>query len=567
MKANATFSRSAVMKTAPSGLLLILCCFLSGGGSDYAMNEAVLKLAALLVAGYYCAGFSRAIPDRTAWQPLALLALACAIPLIQLVPLPPTIWRALPGRDLASDILDALGQGSRAAPQSLDPTATLRWLTGLLPGAAMLIAVLHLRQEDRFLLLHLAVLLALASLAVAAVQSVTGGHWGVIYPSAHRGYPTGVFANRNHQAALLLLAIPMAAACAKTHAEGSLARWLIPVLSLPFAAGVLATTSRMGLILLPVSFGGAALLLLGGVRPNMKWTTIAALIVATAGMTIVLSGNRVAAYAIDRLTTGNVDRLAFWQGTVRAIAEYWPVGSGMGTFVPVFRSAEQLADISPYYPNHAHNDFLEYILEGGAPAALVVLLGLVWFGRTVFGLSKRVAAEKHSDWTAVCGILLLILHSCVDYPARILFLEALGGMFVGLLVPPPLMQRRDGATRWGRRSRRDGTRRSEPDRHIRIGNADHAAILHSINAKLPVRPAGIVIAERHGGIDDSNSVSPDPKMTGDWIGRDFPYPVDPASQGRWCGPSYHGLGRCQREPLAHRMRKNALNAAIHFHGD
>ncbi len=569
----------------PAALLLILCFLLSGGGSDYVLNETLLKLAALPVAGYYAAGFAGGQPDRAGWQPLGLIALAFALPLFQLIPLPPGFWRNLPGHGLGAEILDALGQGHGARPLSLDPAATLRWLTGLLPGAAMLVAVLHLGQRDRLMLAQLVVLLALISLAVGALQLVTAGQWGVIYPSAHAGYPTGLFANRNHQATLLLIAIPLAAASGKGHAEHAPWRWLMPMLCLPFAAGVLATTSRMGLILLPVSLLAAALLLLGMPDKRARWLAPAILLVAAGGVMLLLRLNGVVAHTLNRLESGNVDRLAYWRGTLRAIADYWPAGSGMGTFVPVYRSVERLADVSPYYPNHAHNDFLEFVLEGGAPAALLLVLGLLWLALATWALRRRSGSGAQLGWAALAGLILLLLHSCVDYPVRILFLEAVGALLAGFLLPearqdgtlPGLQRIRPGSVvalphrlhraSGRRRSFPDGTGSARPDRHIGIGDAHHAHIPHAVDSELPIGPTRVIIAQRHGRIDNRRAVAPDAEVAGQRIGRDFPDPMDPAPDSLWRRPPDHRHRRLRRQPLRHRMGEDALNAMLRLHGD
>src|SRR3546814_8158382 len=49
------------------------------------------------------------------------------------------------------------------------------------------------------------------------------------------------------------------------------------------------------------------------------------------------------------------------------IAAYFPAGAGFGGFDPIFRLHEPLQLLKPPYFNHAHNDFLEIVLDGGLP--------------------------------------------------------------------------------------------------------------------------------------------------------------------------------------------------------
>jgi len=123
-----------------------------------------------------------------------------------------------------------------------------------------------------------------------------------------------------------------------------------------------------------------------------------------------------------------------WEDTRFAIAQYWPFGSGLGTFVRAILPAERLEIIDPAFPNRAHNDFLELAVEGGvfglAIAGIVALL-LAWgFIRTWrSGYRER----------AITGLAMLViigLHSIVDYPLRNMAIATLAGAAAGFLCGP-----------------------------------------------------------------------------------------------------------------------------------
>ncbi|MFI2901517.1 O-antigen ligase family protein, partial [Klebsiella aerogenes] len=60
---------------------------------------------------------------------------------------------------------------------------------------------------------------------------------------------------------------------------------------------------------------------------------------------------------------------------------YFPAGSGFGGFDTIFRVHEPYALLKPTYFNHAHNDWLEILLDGGLPAALLLVVALGWWLR------------------------------------------------------------------------------------------------------------------------------------------------------------------------------------------
>jgi O-antigen ligase len=87
------------------------------------------------------------------------------------------------------------------------------------------------------------------------------------------------------------------------------------------------------------------------------------------------------------------------------------------------------------YINHAHNDWLELWLEGGLPAALLAVSFLALFA---WQCSRVWSNARHqSDNTiaraATIGILVLLLHSAVDYPLRMPALASVFAVLLGLM--------------------------------------------------------------------------------------------------------------------------------------
>ena len=411
-----------------AAIVLIVAAILGGGGRSHALAELAINATALLVLAWLLAW---PLPQRSrgAAAPLLLLAAGAALIALQLIPLPAALWRALPGRELASTIADQIGAGQRAHPLTLDPPATARALAVLLPGAAMLLLVVHMDLGERLGLVRVMIGCAVFSLLLGLIQFLTDGAVGTLYPEGHVGYATGLFANRNHQASFLLVAIALVSVFA---IRRSLSTVLAVVLIMALAAGVVATTSRAGLLLLPF-----ALLPMLFTHVRGRWL-VPALVLLGIGLAVygLVESNAVVRVVIHRLRDGNMGRLLFWEDSWKALVQYWPVGSGFGTFVKVFQTVEPLDHVGVNYVNHAHNEYIEALLEGGLPAGLLIVAGLgwwLWTGFRIFRSKRRDAPLARAAWT---GLGLLLLHSLVDYPARMLAIEAAGAMLAGFMTVP-----------------------------------------------------------------------------------------------------------------------------------
>ena len=79
------------------------------------------------------------------------LAIA-VLPLIQLIPLPPWLWTALPNRQPSAETFDILGQAVPWMPISVSPKATWLSALSLLPPLAIFLCTLLLSYRERRLL-------------------------------------------------------------------------------------------------------------------------------------------------------------------------------------------------------------------------------------------------------------------------------------------------------------------------------------------------------------------------------------------------------------------------------
>ena len=101
----------------------------------------------------------------------------------------------------------------------------------------------------------------------------------------------------------------------------------------------------------------------------------------------------------------------------------------MGSFDAMFRIHEPLALLKPTYFNHAHNDFIEIVLDAGLPGLLILLAALIWWGwasmRAWRSAGKNGTGKsdigKSGAMLPMLGsatLLLVLIASIFDYPAR-----------------------------------------------------------------------------------------------------------------------------------------------------
>jgi O-antigen ligase len=157
------------------------------------------------------------------------------------------------------------------------------------------------------------------------------------------------------------------------------------------------------------------------VAPNLaRWriATTAALL-AGAGLFFTFGSSAVA----ERLAASggqNEFRFQFWMPIASLAWQYFPWGSGNGSFVEVYQVAEPTALIQDTYLNHAHNDVLEIAVTLGLPGlALLTLFAIAWLRASIAVFRSSVADD--TIVLARVGSLIaamLALASAVDYPLR-----------------------------------------------------------------------------------------------------------------------------------------------------
>lgn len=431
------------LSLAAGGTLLLLAICAAGGGSARVDPASLLYLrpiVAVLLAGLILLPVRDAGALRT---PLWLLAAWAATIAVQLVPLPPSLWQALPGHGRFGEVSTLTGEASPWRPISLTPMLTWNALLALLPAWAGLVAASRL--GERALASVPAALLVVAGVSVlfGALQIAAGS--GYLYAVTSPGLPVGLFANRNHQAAFLAATLPLAAVWAWPRGDRPFDRlrpWLALGGALLLVVFLTVTGSRAGLALGGVGLVVALLLapplalpIRGGRRAHRgpRWWRLVPLALALGAVLLAVTlGRSLATERLVALTGTTAEQRTQALPTLLAMVDdFFPIGSGFGSFDPVFRVFEPDALLHRSVFNHAHNDLVEVALTGGAPALIVLGVFLVWFGR------QTIAALRSSDRTriaAAVSVAILLAASMVDYPLRTPLLGLVTALLVGAVV-------------------------------------------------------------------------------------------------------------------------------------
>ncbi|ABC64529.1 O-antigen ligase family protein [Erythrobacter litoralis] len=401
------------------------------GGTAAPLNVLLCFLASLPVL-YMLLGGARAAPlGWPVWLALALYALAW----LQLLPLPPALWTALPGRELAVQVLTVAGLPPGWRPVALDPGAAAISLVSITAPLVLLVAITKLTPGELERVLRAIVMLALLTAILGVVQRVTGGL--NFYDTAHAGYATGLFANRNHHAAFLACALLFLPAIASRESRRDLG--LCAAASIILYVGILATTSRAGIVLGTAALPTAWIVL---VRPGWRVLLAGGIAALVAGWLLL----QVPALApvFDRFgALGEDQRLIMAEGSAAAARAFFPWGSGWGSFVPVYMAFEDLDTMTGRYIVAAHNDYLQLVVEGGLFGLLVALAGPATFA--AFALRNWRGRASAAAWSLWLAGTLLLLHSLVDFPLRTGALAALLALSVAAqeILRTPLPSKRD----------------------------------------------------------------------------------------------------------------------------
>jgi len=402
--------------------VLFVILWLAGGASREDVAGQIVVRAASWIAIVIAVLFARRPRIEEARAATLVLLAAILLCIAQLIPLPPGVWRALPGRAAFTDPL--ISPPDLWRPLSLVPGATVNALFSLATPLAVLVLATGVREGQR-LWIPIVILAVIGFALLIGLLQFTGAQITNPLVNGGAGQVDGLFANRNHYALFLAVGLLIApvwgvGAGSVSHVRAPIALGLVLLLVLT----ILASGSRAGMVL-----GGIALVLgltiaRRGVKSALhrypRWTlsAIGVGIAALIAIFVLASVAADRAVSLDRLVeldTGEDMRSRGLPIVLAIIHTYFPVGSGLGSFDPIFRINEPFSLLKPTYFNHAHNDFLEIVLTAGLSGLLLLGAAIGWW------LWRSISAWRTDSVLPKLGsatLLLILLASIVDYPAR-----------------------------------------------------------------------------------------------------------------------------------------------------
>ena len=436
-------SSDVVRRWLLPALSVLLAALWLGGGvtQDSTSMDEWLQLLALPVLWMSVRVLLVEFPaDRLSRCGIGLAVALILLLALQLLPLPASVWNLPAARGALTQDLQQAGVDTLRRHWSLAPAATEQGLWALLPALACFFAAITLDKSQRRRVLQVVIALAAFNVLFAFFQA------GLPLDSELRLYDFdagfgGLFANTNHQATACITGMVLATglgAEARFRAlrEGAHphAAWGYFLLAGVFLLAIPLSTSRAGMsIALPAL---VLTLVLSGAVPLRRMKRNKATLGMAAGMVLLMLLGMQAALGWMAIDLAEEQRHVFAEITFQLGLAHAPLGSGVGSFVPLFAAASPLQMQEAYYVNHAHNEYAQWWLETGWLGMLLLVGVLAVLAVAV----KRLLQQRRrgsqvilaaSAWVAVAAVLA---HSWADYPLRTLSLMSTTAALAGVML-------------------------------------------------------------------------------------------------------------------------------------
>lgn len=417
------------------GAFVVAICLLGGSARGDAAQLVFLRPVCCLFAGYgiYRLGSQKVQGLAPLYAGFGTLG---GLMIIQMIPLPYAIWTALPGREVIVNLDVAGGLTGLWRSITFSPSRTANSLASLIvPLAAVLL--FHIYPNHRKKDFLAVIIIIAAGNAMLGILQILGPSGGALYfyEFTNSADAVGFFANRNHSSvfsglSLLVISYFYAQRWQVFGFTKAYINIFLAAVYIVIFLSIVINGSRAGLLC-----GGIALfvgLMIFNLKPPeatrlkiARGKKIASIIGSIAivmfSATLILlffMSDRLPAFSrlIEKDPMAGL-RTEAMPTLFEMIGTYWPVGSGFGTFDKVYFIHERSELLMPSYFNQAHNDWLQILIEGGAPVAILAAIGLFWYIASVLKLFLTSKNLSHLFfWFGIMAILGIA--SLVDYPLR-----------------------------------------------------------------------------------------------------------------------------------------------------
>jgi O-antigen ligase/Tfp pilus assembly protein PilF len=406
---------------------------------SYAVMEISIAAALLL-----CLGFVIQNDLPLAEVPgFFFIAILLGWVLFQLVPLPAFLVRVLsPAAFEIQNNAAFAGQGGAWMVLSVHPSATVaQFFRYGAYAAAYIVAVQLLANRDLlrqavFLVALFGSLLAFSSI----LQLYLTENQALWFRDVSDGTVMGPYVNRNHYAGLMGMMFPVVLGLflffKPRVGNSTLIQGFKEILSqekanIHILVGLGALLIVVSIVL-SLSRGGItstclALLVFTGLlakrRIGRSSTMITAFVVVLACLSVSWFGWEPIFERFGELKNNPISditgRLNYYKDSFAAIQDFPVTGAGYGTFKDIYHSYQTITERA--YVDHAHNDYLEYLVEGGVVG--FVLFGAflaTWFGKTCRAFrSRRDPFAIFVCTGCIVGVSAIVFHSFTDFNLQI----------------------------------------------------------------------------------------------------------------------------------------------------
>lgn len=258
------------------------------------------------------------------------------------------------------------------------------------------------RAERLVLDVFLCFAVVIALLCLAQLYTSDGRVLWIFSSGYHDVY--GTFPSYNNYAQFVELALPVALWYGLR--EGPRVWWYRGAAGLLYGSAI-GSASRAGAALCTVEL--LAMLWIGwraqrrqgtSIRGRISPAALAVIPVLAVACTVVVGWHRV----LNRFESNDkyVVHREYLASALDMTTAHPLTGYGLGTFPEVYQ--RYALRVFPFYANHAHDDWVEFVDEGGIPFLLLILIPFV---------AAIPSAWRH-PWGL--GVVAVMLHACVDFP-------------------------------------------------------------------------------------------------------------------------------------------------------
>jgi len=254
------------------------------------------------------------------------------------------------------------------------------------------------------------------------------------------GDPFGPYVNRNHYAGLIDMLLPLVVSLSIYYRPRYLStslrdravevfdnsrtklHVLLGLSGVLLATSVFLSLSKGGIISLCLSLVFMAGMMRNKGREGRGWVLVA--------FTLMLVFYSVGWFGWDRIferfaalrdAQGSISeaRVGIWRDSLGIVKDFPLTGTGLGSYLRIYQKYRSIT--ADGIVDHAHNDYLELITEGGAVA--VALFG--WFvAAAIYNAYKgfRRRRDRYSTFLfigAVSGVVSMLIHSLTDFNLHI----------------------------------------------------------------------------------------------------------------------------------------------------